>query len=322
MTQHEQGRGGTSRWRRVARITTEMTTAFVALAALDWWLTGGTGFAQIQPNPYWLPVLVMALAYGTGPGVLAAAIASALWLVHVHEDAGARDYLDYLFHLSVQPLLWFVTAGAVGEVTILRTTRQDRLETRGRVATRNLARLTEAFATLSHTNRRLQVQIASEARTVGHAIDTATRLSSIDPAERRGAIGELIALAARTDDFTCYRIAGDEARAWLRGSVTAGRPDIVPVGLRERILRRRGILHVANRGDRSVLDGIGVAAITLVDPKTTTVAGCLILHTLPFDSLNANRIADLNEIAAWLTPLMADTPRATQRPVRSAGLVA
>ena len=46
------------------------------LVAIDRWLTGGTGFAQVQPNPYWLPVLAMALAYGTGPGVLAAALAA------------------------------------------------------------------------------------------------------------------------------------------------------------------------------------------------------------------------------------------------------
>ncbi|WP_380780196.1 hypothetical protein [Sphingomonas sp. R86520] len=322
MTHDEQAPKWRTRWRRPARVAAEMAIAFATLIVLDWWLTGGTGFTRVQPNPYWLPVLMMALAYGTGPGVLAAAIATALWLAHVHDDPGERDYLDHLFHLSLQPLMWFVLAGVIGEVTITRTGRHDRLEKRGRVATRNLARLTEAFATLSQTNRQLQVQIATEAHTVGHAIDTATRLSSQDPAARRAAIGELIALAARTPDFTCYRVTGGEARAWIRGPVTAGRRDTLPAALLERAQRHHAILHVAKRSDRHVLDGIGVAAIALPDRKTGEVVGCLVLHALPFETLNASRTAELAEIAAWLTPLLTDTAHATQRPVRSAGLVA
>ncbi|MDD1450216.1 hypothetical protein NHF48_003280 [Sphingomonas sp. H160509] len=322
MTHDEQAAKWHTRWRRSARIAAEIAIAFAALIVLDWWLTGGSGFAHVHPNPYWVPVLMMALAYGTGPGVLAAAVASGLWLAHVQDSAGERDYLDHLFHLSLQPLMWFVAAGIIGEVTIMRTGRHDRLEKRGRVATRNLARLTDAFATLSQTNRQLQVQIATEAHTVGHAIETAVRLCSQEPAVRRSVIGELIALAARTPDFTCYRVTGDDARAWISGPVTAGRRDVLPVSLMERVERHHGLLHVAKRSDRRVLDGIGVAAIALPDRDTGEIVGCLVLHALPFETLNASRTAELAEIAAWLTPLLADTLHATQRPLRSAGLIA
>lgn len=310
------------RWKRPARIAAEMAMMFAALLAIDAWLTGGTGFARIEPNPLWIPVLAMALVYGTGPGLLAAAVASLLWLAHVRDVTPERDYLDHLFHLSVKPLLWFVVAVAIGEVTILRTARHARLETRARTATRNVARLTEAFATLSRTNRALQVQIATEARTAGHVIDVATRLSSADPSDRRGAIGALIALAARTEDFTCYRITGHEARAWLHGPLTAGRCEILPDALLDRVERRGRMLHVARRGDRRVLDGIGVAAIALADPMTGEMVGCLILHTLPFEALDARRTANLAEIAAWLPALLADPLRSAPRTVRAAGLVA
>ena len=308
-------------WRRPIRIAIEMALSFAILLALDWWLTGGTGFARVQPSPYWLPVLVMALAYGTGPGAIAAATASALWLGHAHAVGGERDYLDHLFHLSLPPLLWFVAAVAIGEVTILRTNRHIRLERRGRVARRNVARMTEAFDALSRTNRRLQVQIATESATLGHVIDTATRLSSTSPADRREAIVRLIALAARTEDFTCYRIVGDEARAWLRAAQAAVRRDVLPVALIERLLRRRGIVHVARRSDRAALEGVGVAAIPLCDPVSNDMVGCLVLHALPFAALNASRVAELGEIGTCLTPLLAD-PGSAQRSARPTGLVA
>ena len=309
-------------WRRPIRIAIEMTIGFALLFALDWGLTGGTGFAAVQPSPYWLPVLVMALAYGTGPGVIAAAIASVLWLTHAHGSGGERDYLDHLFHISLPPLLWFVAAVAIGEVTMLRTARHTRLERRGRTATRNVARMTEAFDALSQTNRRLQVQVATESATLGHIIDTATRLSSDDPADRREAIVRLIALATRTEDFTCYRIVGDEARAWLRAAQAAVRRDVLPVALIERLLRRRGSVPVARRRGRAALEGIGIAAIPLCDPATHELVGCLVLHALPFAALNANRVAELTEIGTWLTPLLADTPRGSQRSARPTGLVA
>lgn len=307
--------------RRIARIAVEMALGFAALLAVDWWATGGTGFAGIQPNPFWLPVVVMALAYGTGPGVIAATIASGLWLAHAHEGAGERDYLDHLFHLSLPPLLWFVAAVAIGEVTMLRTHRHARLERRGRIARRNVARMTEAFDALSRTNRRLQVQIATESATLGHVIDTATRLSAAAPADRREAIIRLIALSARTEDFTCYRIVGNEARAWLRAAQAAVRRDVLPVALIERLLRRRSIIHVARRSDRAALEGVGVAAIPLCDPATNELVGCLVLHALPFAALTASRVAELSEIGAWLTPLLAD-PRGAPRAARPAGLVA
>jgi len=174
----------------------------------------------------------------------------------------------------------------------------------------------------STVGRRLAARLGLPFQDGDEAIETAARLCSPDSAERRGAIAELIALAARTPDFTCYRVTGDEARAWLRGPVTAGRRDVLPAALMERIERHKRVLHVAKRSDRHVLDGIGVAAIALPDRKTGEVVGCLVLHTLPFEALNASRTAELAEITTWLTPLLADMPNTTRPSVRSAGLVA
>ena len=55
---------------------------------------------------------------------------------------------------------------------------------------------------------------------------------------------------------------------------------------------------------------------------TGEMVGCLILHTLPFEALDARRTANLAEIAAWLPALLADPLRSAPRTVRAAGLVA
>lgn len=309
----------TLRWRRMLRIALELGVGFGALWLLDVWTTGGTGFVRLDPNPFWLPVLVMALAYGTGPGLVAAALASTVWLAHVGETPGMGDYLDHLFRVSVQPLLWFVAAVAIGEVTMMRIARHARLEKRGGTAARNVARLTEAFDRLSKTNRTLQVQVATDERTLGHVVATASRLSSSDTAPRRAAIVRLVAMAARTEDFTCYRLVGGEARAWLCGDGAVGH-EIASGMLLDRLRERDGIVHAARQADRDALDGIGVAAIAL-HAETGDLVGCLVLHSLPFAALGPHRLAELTEIGVWLAPLLVDPPRGDQRAMRP-GLVA
>jgi hypothetical protein len=263
----------------------------------------------------------MALAYGTGPGLAAAALASAIWLAHMAGIPGAGDYFDQLFRVSVQPLLWFVAAVAIGEVTMMRIARHARLEKRGGTAIRNVARLTEAFESLSKTNRTLQVQVATEERTLGHVVATASRLSATDPAARRAAIVQLIAMAARTEDFTCYRLVGGEARAWLRGGAAAGH-DMAPTILLDRLRAGHGIAHATRQADRAALEGVGVAAVALPQAETGALIGCLVLHSLPFAALGPHRLAELTEIGTWLTPLLVDLPLAGQRAARPTGLVA
>ncbi|WP_230635978.1 hypothetical protein [Sphingomonas sp. Leaf4] len=308
--------------KRIGRIAAELVVGFGALILLDRLLGTGGAFAKVQPNPLWLPVLVMALAYGTMPALAAAAIASALWLLHAAPGAAERDYLDHLFHLSLPPLLWFVAAVAVGEVTMLRTARYHLLERRASVARRNVARLTEAFHRLARTNRTLQVEVATDPRTLGHVVATASRLGSGDPAERRAALAALIAMAARSEDFTCYRFAGTEARAWLRGASAMTRPEVLPDALATLARRRQGPIHVGRRADRPALAGIGIVAIPLAQVESGRIAGCLVIHVLPFAALNAHALAEMAEIGGWLTPLITVRERGTATMIQPSGRVA
>lgn len=294
------------RWRRILRIGAELALGFGALVLIDHLATGGTAFAAVQPNPYWLPVLIMALAYGTEAGLVAATIASAIWLAHVRNVPAMGDYLDRLLQLSLTPLLWFLVAALVGEVTLLRTRRQRRLANEAAVATRNVARLSDGYRELAATNRALQMRIAVDAGATGRIVALATDLSAPDPALRRNAIGELIAAAAGTSDFTCYRLDRDGGvRVWLRGASAAARPDILPAPLVLTLSSAARVLCVARAEDRAVLADVGVASVPLAHSEGGSI-GCLVIHSVAFASLNTQTIAELTEIGSWLPRLIDD----------------
>lgn len=301
-----------SRWRRRIRIAVECIALFGVLLLIDRFATGGTAFAGIHPNPYWLPVLVLSLAYGTEAGLVAAFAASVIWLSHRDSVVAQGDYLDRLLQLSLTPLLWFLVAALVGEVTILRRRRMARLRRDATAARGNVDRLSQAYQQLTTTNRALQVRIAVDAGTTGRIVALAADLSARDAGVRRTAIVELIATAAATTDFTCYRIDRDGAlRVWLRGTSATPRPDIIPTPLLARIRTTRRTLCVVHPDDRALLTDIGVAAVPLVSDDGHGI-GCLVVHTLPFAALNTQSIAELSEIGTWLPHLVEDGAPATQ----------
>ncbi len=293
-------------WRRRLRKMGEFAAMFGALAVTDRLTTGGTGFAAVQPNPYCLPILVLALAYGTEAGLAAAIVASWIWLAHASSVVTpGGDYLDRLLQLSLTPLVWFLVAALVGEVTNLRLRRMERCDREAGRATRNVERLSDAYRDLAASNRALQVQIAVEEGTIGRVVALAATLGSGDAAARRRTIGELIALAARTQDYSIYTIGrGGIVRLWLRGRSIAARPDILPEPLMRSLCQGGEVLHVARPDDRALLADIGVAAVPLVGTGASSATGCLVLHDLPFSTLNAQAVAEIAEIGAWLPQLM------------------
>lgn len=295
--------------RTLARIVLEMAALFGALVALDLWVTGGTGFVGVEPSLWWIPVLAMALAYGTGPGLVAAAIAAALWLSHAAGADDGGDYLERVFRLSVMPLAWCLAAVVVGETTILRRRRYARLQQRADRLGENNSRLIDAFERVHATNRALQVALATHDGTIGRVLAVATGLASKEAAARRAAIAELIATAAGTRDFSVYRVAEGEAHAWLRGGDGAGRADVLSADL-VRALTERGVMHLGRRDDRALLQPVGAVAVALADEAAG--AGCLVLHSAPFEMIDAHRRAELMEIAGWLAPLLGGE----LRPVR------
>src|SRR3546814_2435516 len=56
------------------------------------------------------------------------------------------------------------------------------------------------------TNRKLQVRIATEQRTIVQAMAAGLAVSKADPESQADALAHLIALAAQTEDFTFYDV--------------------------------------------------------------------------------------------------------------------
>lgn len=301
--------------RRSLRIAAEGVAMIALLWLIDARFAGGDAFAGINPNPYWIPVLAMTLAYGSWPGLAAAVGASLCWLTATHPGLGTgEDPFDHIVALSMPPMLWVATSAALGEVTSTRLRRLERLSDRSRKLDANLARLAEGHARLAGINRDLQVRAAIEDRGVGEAIATAADLLEPQHANLARTVARLVEIAAQSDDFTLYlRRTG----AWRRftGGGAADPTRILPAALADAMADRTEALHVGDAADRVTLGDFALLALPLRAAENDPAFGILVFHSLALPRFTRRMLIDFADIAAWLSLILVRTGQ-LDRPVQ------
>lgn len=301
--------------RRPARIAGEMALLFGTLALIDRWLTGGTGFEAVQPNPYWLPVVAMAVAYGAGTGLVAAGLASALWLAAPHAPlAVGGDAFARLLGLSLPPMLWVLAAVSIGEITALRTRAIRSLTSRSATFERNCHTMIGAYRTLAGHNRNLQVRMALEERSVAQALHIAAGLREPHPAGPWQTVARLISHDTRCEDFSLYVETDGWWHRAAHGDAASDRAESAAPALVAAAARLDRAMHVANAGDREALGDAAIAAVALREAAGEPVIGLIVWHALPIERLTRHGIIDLSATAAWVGAIVASERR---RMVRS-----
>jgi len=93
----------------------ELVVLFSSLLLLGYALPEPARLVSISPHPFWLPVLLLSVQYGTGGGLAAAFTAVAVsWLIGWPAQAGNEDFYDYTRRISSEPILWLGAAVVLG----------------------------------------------------------------------------------------------------------------------------------------------------------------------------------------------------------------
>jgi len=289
------------------RIAIELAIGFAVLLAIDRLLGRADAFTGVQPHPYWLPVLLGAVLYGTGPGLAAAAVASLLWvLLGHHVFAPGQDYFVHVFAVAKLPLLWTISALGLGEIALFRARRLEKVMRREGKYARQVDILSRRYRRLNAINQDLQLRITTEQRTVPHAVAQAVAVGG--DAVAPDALAALIALVTGSAAFTLYRAEdGQSSTVLTHGPVPAVRPG--PVLLTAVRLRDTPV-HVGVAQDQVLLNGIGLCAVAVHAGRQGPFFGALIFHDLPADRLTDAGIAGLGAVPQWLDIVVGRAGRA------------
>ncbi len=280
-------------------------------AALDHFVPGFPSLSEMQPHPFWLPVLLVSIQYGTVSGLLAAgcAIAASSFLGWPEQEIG-ENHFAYLLRVWSQPVLWLATALVLGQFRMRQIEYKQELARQ--VAELNSQRKSIAtFATnLRSRCERLEREMVGRRSSASQdLLAMLGRMSAArEPAAAREALASCLAAAFGKCQASVFVREGDTLRAveqhgWAqdaRWKSTLAASDPLYANMSA---EGRG-LSILQPGDEVHLGGEGIAAAPILSPADGRLRGMIKIEVMDPAEIDANLGLRLSAFALQVAPLL------------------
>jgi hypothetical protein len=263
---------------------------------------------SIKPHPFWVPVILISLQYGTGDG-LAAVAASAItqWLLGWPARDPGQEYLVYTAVTMYEPVLWLGSAIVIGELrerqigetrTLAAALEDSRRE--GDVVARHLALTNERV-------RRLEVELAAvRPNQAQKLIDALAAIQVFDPGDSsfREAMASVVQILLDADAFSLFELRDSALTEIVRIGAEAGAGKsryLAGDPLHDCIVRTRAVLSILRREDSIVLRDEAILAAPIWSDRSGTALGMLRIEHMPAARLDLAAERSLSSICVCLS---------------------
>lgn len=261
-----------------------------------------------QPHPFWFPVLLLSLQYGTVSGLLTASIAIGVsaFFGFPEQEVG-ENHFNYLLRIWLQPVLWIAVAVVLGQFRLRQISERADLQQRLDEVNSQRKALADHAENFRLRCERLERGLAS--RQPGDAqalIDSLLDLQAADGQQAGDSCLNSIELVAAGAEASCYLMtdAGLEllvARG-SRGADAVGRHFGRGSPLYQAIAEEARSLSALAEADAVALGTHGLAAVPILAPAGDRVLGMLKIDFAPAATLTRDLTDRLMLIAAQAVP--------------------
>jgi polysaccharide biosynthesis protein PelD len=288
----------------------ELAAIVAALMFIDW-VWPALDINSLQPSPYWLPVLLLSLQYGTASGSLAVVVAIAAYFTFVtlpEQGVGENEFAYRLRTLS-QPILWISAAVLLGQFRMVQI-----------AAKREMLRRVEELEGQTRTLADFANRLRGRCDTLERDIVTRGAPSSAPLLDSLAALHQGAATPAELE--RCFEAAfpGAAVSLFVRHGVSLNRlvsthwPKNAPwlttlpldhplVALVAGAQRSLSVLHPA---DDASLAGQGVAAVPVVDAKTGRTLGMIKVEACDASLVTEKLVGQLQVLASAISHHLDD----------------
>lgn len=265
----------------------------------------GDRYWGVEPHPFWVVVVLMAVQYGTSEGVFAAIASSAALLIgNMPEQTLNPDTYTYVYEVLRLPVLWLMTAVVVGELRQRHVRERDFLKRELTEARRREEVIAESYQKVKTLKERLELKIASQLRASVHTYRAARAIEKTNPTDVLNGVQELVRSVMNPEKFSVY-LLGNEG---LTSTVTYGWQEGDPYPqqytasdpIYKEVIGNQHVLCIANRDHQRVLKEHGVLAGPLIDNETGEINGMLKIEKIGFLDLNLSTIETFHAICEWV----------------------
>ena len=301
---------------------------FAAVIVAEWAWDPFPDLTKLNPHPYWLPVLLISLQYGTVSGFLAATLAiGGTGLIGLPEQDIGESYFGYLVRAWTQPVLWMIVALLLGAFRMRQIEQRDDLLQRVDELEEQERVIEDHAKTLQVRCERLEREFVSRAKPETNTLLDA--LAALGRGDSKAAVDAALEAAFPGAQASVFARAGDRlqlvhAHNWpaaTRSSTVFSAGD----GITQAVLGEARSLSVLRAGDERLLAGEGTLAVPILD-HTKVPIGMLKVESLVPSAIGPatiDRLVILAHHLAHVLPALAIAANGgTQAPIlRPAGVV-
>ena len=289
---------------RVSAVVETVVLLGAALAA-DQLLFSGDRFASVSPHPFWAVVLLIAVQYGTGEALAAAALSGAALLINnLPEQGFNEDLYAWLLRISFNPVLWCIAAVTLGEIRAGHKRQTEGLQIELTEAQQQAATIADAYDHLLRIKMNLEAQVAGQRQTVRTMYEAARAIERQSTDEVLSGIFEVVSAVLHPEKFSFFRLDHHELvlvekQGWISGdqfqqSFRPGAP------LFAAIVEQQRMLIASEPEDEAILDQQGLLAGPLCSEETGEPFGMLKIEGMQFHELTPAAVQNFRILCEWI----------------------
>lgn len=286
----------------------ELAAIVAAIVIIDW-LLPDQGLSEVGPSPYWLPVLLMSLQYGTVSGLLAAGVGIAMTMLPgVPEQGVGENHFAYLLRIWAQPILWIAVAVLLGQFRIRQIAVKRELVRQVEELSSQRQALADYATNLRKRCEAIERELAGRDEPV--AVELLAALSAVarPDSDLGAALGHCMALAAPGAVVSVYVLDGQRLRLIARsasGPRCSGADELTAVHPLHRAIVGGRTISILEPGHEAVLAGEGLVAVPVREAGAEAVAGMLKLDAADAIHVTGSTAAALESIATAIAQRLA-----------------
>jgi len=286
----------------------ELGLFVLAIVAVDWTIPT-FDLLRVEPNPCWLPVLLLSVQYGTVSGLLAAATCIGL---SIHsgfpEQEIGENLFVYLLRVWAQPMLWIAVAVLLGQFRTRHIMERAELKQELAAMTSQRTALADYARNLRQRCDVLERHIAGggNSEPVG-VLAILSRLGSDSQGDVRDVFRTCMAAVLPDARVTLWRLgpAGLEPLASTRDEAASAQMRLeTSSALVRELIERKAPLSVLTAAGERTLGGHAVMAVPIEAGEE--MAGAILVHEIEPHLLTEALGDALTVIASALAPSVAE----------------
>ena len=276
---------------------------FLLLMIIEWIIPGPASLAQISPHPFWIPVVLLSVQYGSGTGLVVAALAAGLsWLAGWPPQTSQEDFYTYSLRVWREPVLWILCAIVIGGLRNRQIRERLALEERLRV-TQEQRDTIAGFCGELQEHAAVHERRAATARagSLEAGLASLQRLRESGEPDLMAALHDAVQAWLGHARWTYFPLEEGELRHTHaeRARLDACFPVRTALVYAVACHRPR-VLSVFDESEASLLDGVGIFAASVRAGETGGSLGLFVLETVPPDRLDPASAVAVSAIAAAL----------------------